>query len=153
MSEVNYLSATFVTSLLGTDVCNALFDIVSPATLAADTGFLQTCYAASAAISRSISNNGYTAPTTGTADTPTQIFINLATLGEFVNICYNRPTKRIPLPEGWQNASWWNARREIMSGDIDLALPVSPIEHSGGISATDPGASPQIFDRANYRLI
>lgn len=153
MAETNYLSSTFVTAILGTDVCNALFDIVSPATLAADTGFLQTCYAASAAISRAISSNGYTAPTTGTGDSPTQIFINLAALGEFVNLCYNRPTKRIPLPEGWQYASWWLARKEIMSGEVDLDLPVSVIETSGGISATSATDSPQIFNRSNYVLI
>jgi hypothetical protein len=151
--ETNYLSDTFVKSLLGGSVAEALFDVVSPATLAADTGFLNTCYAASAVISRAISSMGYTAPTDGTAVTPTQYFINLATLGEFVVICYNRPGKRLPLPDGWQYATWMIARKEILSGEIELDLPTNVIDAHGGISATSDTDSPTVFARKDYTLI
>lgn len=149
--ETNYLSVAYVCAMWKESTILALFDSANTTALASDAGFLETCYAASAVISRAVTSAGYVAPTDGTATTPTQKFINLATFGEFVWICHSKPSKRLPLPEGWENDSWMIARKEILSGDTELDLPmISDGSGHGAIISSLETDHPTIFHRSNF---
>jgi len=151
MAATNYLTDDYVCALLGDAIVRALFDIGSGDDIGANTSFLETCYSASATIAIALGKAGYTAPTS-LSDTPTDYFIKEATLGEFVILCYNRPVKRIPLPEGWQYASWMNSRKAILEGEADLNLPTSTTEQHGGIACSSSDDYPMIFSRENMEI-
>ena len=149
--EVNYLSVDYVCAKLDQAFVLALFDAVDVAALATNAGFLNTCYDASAVISLAITSAGYVAPTTGTATTPTQKYINLAALGEMVMQAYPKARKRVRLPEGYEDAAWMAARKEILDGDMELDLPSSSDGAThGGITATSTSDSPTIFHRSDF---
>jgi hypothetical protein len=140
----NYLTATYVDNLIGNKVRTALFTDGATYKTAAFTG---VCVAATAVIKNAIKTAGYTAPSTTTDE-----FIILATLGEFVNLAFNRPDKRIPLPQNWQGSAYMTARKAILSGESSLDLTVDTEAGHGGISitASDSSNNPQIFSRNDY---
>lgn len=155
--ETNYLTVDYVCAKLDQAFVLALFDAVDVAALATNAGFLNTCYDASAVISLAISSAGYVAPTTATATTPTQKYINLAALGEMVMQAYPKARKRVRMPEGYEQhgieaTAMMVARKEIMAGEMDLDLPLANIEGAlGGISATSTSDSPTLFHRSDFQ--
>ena len=150
--ETNYLSVDYVCAKLDETFVLSLFDAASKVALATNEGFLQTCYDASAVISLAISSAGYVAPTVGTATTPTQKYINLAALGEFVMQAYSKARKRVPLDEpGIDGTAWMLARKEILSGDMELDLSSTGDGSAhGAVLSTDTTDSPTIFHRSNF---
>ena len=149
--EVNYLSVEYVCAKLDQAFVLALFDAADTTALATNAGFLNTCYDASAVISLAITSAGYVAPTTGTATTPTQKYINLAALGEMVMQAYPKARKRVKLPEGEDKSAWMVARKEILSGDMELDLPTTGYGSAhGAIVSTSITDSPTIFHRADF---
>lgn len=138
-----YIDQTYVNNMIGSAVRTALFTDAGVYSAAALTATIE---AATGVIQNAIRSAGYTAPATTTDQ-----FIMLATLGELVWLGYNRPDKRLPLPEGWANSSMAKARAAILSGEAELDLPIDTTGATGGISSTDYSDSatgcPTIFHR------
>jgi hypothetical protein len=140
----NYLTDTYVDNLIGNKVRLALF---TEGTTYSSTAFVATCEAATSVIQTAIRSSGYEVPAT-----TTDAFIMLATLGEFINIAFARPDKRLPLPEGYSTSPWMTARAAILSGESELDLDIIVAAAIGGISSSDSSATsesglPTIFSR------
>jgi hypothetical protein len=143
----NYLTATFVDSIIGSDVRVALFTNTSGTYKT--IGFLNTCIAATSIIRNAIKSAGYTPPADNAVGDP---FIQMAALGEFASIAFNRPDKVLPLPEDWRASPWMLARKAIMSGEAQLDLEVSTSAGHGGIMVSSSADEdyPPIFTRESF---
>lgn len=126
-----YLDTSYVDAHLGTAVRQALFTPQDGSYSSAN--FNTVCQAATSVIETALRNSGYTPPTATVATASTvDGYVRLATLGCFVDLAYNRPEKRLRLPQGWEDNPAKTAYRAIIDGDADLSLTPSVAGGIGG---------------------
>jgi len=139
-----YISETNVKARLGTGVHDAL---------AALTGvsITQLREDATAVIQSALRNSGYATPST-----TTDVVVMLATFGVFLELACAIPEASIALPEQWTANEYYRARKDIVSGVVELTGHSRSIAGSvGGIVASDPddtiadGGRPPVATRAN----
>lgn len=144
-----YIDENFVDAMIGEALREELH------TDDPDDGYLQSSFdtiveLASERVRGWAASSGYE---TALGDTTTDARVKLATYGVYVELAFGRPSKNLPLPEGWSDHPAQTAIQEIHDGTMKLAADPTASTAVGGMifsSGTDRPAYTDRDDLADY---
>ena len=138
-----YINTTFVDALLSSDVRTELFT---------DDGVYVTANfdllveIASERVRGWAAASGYEDQM---GDTTTDNRVKLATFGVFVDLAFDRPSKALPKPPGWDTHPARTATEEIQAGKMKLVTDPSTTSAVGGMVFSSSTTRPAYTDRTN----